>query len=84
MFIYELIPPLRPDEFFQDGMLNVFLYNRVGKARFQQLKEYFPTRLFLKKHGTSPVLSMKFCICPAERMEDVRRYDRSDGASRRS
>ncbi|MCY7779938.1 replication initiation and membrane attachment family protein [Bacillus haynesii] len=41
LFIYELIPPLRPDEFFQDGMLNVFLYNRVGKARFQQLKEYF-------------------------------------------
>ncbi|MCY8269171.1 replication initiation and membrane attachment family protein [Bacillus sonorensis] len=41
LFIYELIPPLRPDEFFQDGMLNVFLYNRVGKARFQQLKDYF-------------------------------------------
>ncbi|MFO6497875.1 MULTISPECIES: replication initiation and membrane attachment family protein [Bacillus] len=41
LFIYELIPPLRPDEFFQDGMLNVFLYNRVGKTRYQQLKEYF-------------------------------------------
>ncbi|KKB74893.1 MULTISPECIES: replication initiation and membrane attachment family protein [Bacillus] len=41
LFIYELIAPLRPDEFFQDGMLNVFLYNRVGKARFQQLKDYF-------------------------------------------
>ncbi|NPC93693.1 Replication initiation and membrane attachment protein [Bacillus sp. WMMC1349] len=41
LFIYELIPPLRPNEFFQDGMLNVFLYNRVGKTRYQQLKEYF-------------------------------------------
>lgn len=23
LFTYELVPPLRPDEFFQDGMLNV-------------------------------------------------------------
>ncbi|MCI4170547.1 Replication initiation and membrane attachment protein, partial [Bacillus spizizenii] len=31
LFIYELHPPLRPNDFFEDGMLNVFLYNRVGK-----------------------------------------------------
>ncbi|MCY8522971.1 Replication initiation and membrane attachment protein, partial [Bacillus atrophaeus] len=41
MFIYELLPPLRPDEFFEDGMLNVFLYNRVGKTTYQQLKQFF-------------------------------------------
>ena len=29
LFTYELVPPLRPDEFFQDGMLNVLLYHRV-------------------------------------------------------
>ncbi|MCY9079481.1 replication initiation membrane attachment protein DnaB [Bacillus inaquosorum] len=41
LFIYELLPPLRPNEFFEDGMLNVFLYNRVGKTKYQQLKQFF-------------------------------------------
>ncbi|WP_243291225.1 replication initiation and membrane attachment family protein [Bacillus sp. FJAT-47783] len=40
-FIYELQPPLSPKWFFSDGMLNVYLYNRVGKRRYQQLKEFF-------------------------------------------
>ncbi|MBT2574139.1 replication initiation and membrane attachment family protein [Bacillus sp. ISL-51] len=40
-FIYELLPPLRPNEFFEDGMLNVFLYNRVGKTKYQQLRQFY-------------------------------------------
>jgi replication initiation and membrane attachment protein len=42
-FIYELQPPLTPEQFFTDGVLNVFLYNRVGKTRFQKLKQFFST-----------------------------------------
>ncbi|BBP91455.1 hypothetical protein BsIDN1_50730 [Bacillus safensis] len=42
LFTYELVPPLRPDEFFQDGMLNVLLYHRVEKAKI-----YAASRLFL-------------------------------------
>jgi replication initiation and membrane attachment protein len=43
LFIYELQPPLAPEQFFTDGMLNVFLYNRIGKHKFQQLKQFFST-----------------------------------------
>lgn len=41
LFIYELQAPLRPADFFEDGMLNVFLYNRVGKETFQQMKKRY-------------------------------------------
>jgi replication initiation and membrane attachment protein len=40
-YVYELQAPLRPDEFFQDGVLNIYLYNRVGKNKFLQLKRFF-------------------------------------------
>jgi len=40
-FIYELQPPLSPKSFFDDGVLNVYLYNRVGKKRYQYLKDFF-------------------------------------------
>ncbi|MBD1380077.1 replication initiation and membrane attachment family protein [Metabacillus arenae] len=41
LYVYELAPPLRPDVFFNDGFLNIYLYNRVGKTKFQQLKNFF-------------------------------------------
>jgi replication initiation and membrane attachment protein len=41
VFIYELIPPLTPHQFFNDGVLNVYLYNRLGKSIFQKVKNYF-------------------------------------------
>ena len=41
IFIYELQPPLSPEQFFTDGMLNVFLYRKLGKAHFSRLKKYF-------------------------------------------
>ncbi|WP_191560645.1 replication initiation and membrane attachment family protein [Metabacillus idriensis] len=41
LYIYELIPPLLPGEFFQDGVLNIYLYNRVGKTKYNQLKKFF-------------------------------------------
>lgn len=40
-YIYELQPPLSPKNFFYDGILNIYLYNRVGKKRYQQLKQFF-------------------------------------------
>ncbi|MBM7701251.1 replication initiation and membrane attachment family protein [Metabacillus iocasae] len=41
VFIYELVPPLTPRQFFNDGVLNVYLYNRLGKNVFQKIKQYF-------------------------------------------
>lgn len=40
-FVYELQPPLSPAEFFQDGMLNVYLYRKIGKNQFSKLKKFF-------------------------------------------
>lgn len=40
-FIYELQPPLNPEQFFLDGMLNIFLYKKIGKNHFTRLKRFF-------------------------------------------
>lgn len=40
-FIYELQPPLTPEQFFLDGMLNIFLYRKIGKNYFTRLKRFF-------------------------------------------
>lgn len=88
-FIYELQPPLYPKWFFQDGMLNVFLYNRVGKKRYQQLKEFFSdefnvddmkeiTREF--NDVFQSVLISEFKTSPEEEKMTQREYiDRKEG-----
>lgn len=40
-FIYELQSPLSPEQFFLDGMLNVYLYQKVGRNQFLRLKRFF-------------------------------------------
>jgi replication initiation and membrane attachment protein len=40
-FIYELHPPLNPEQFFLDGMLNIYLYRKIGKTHFTRLKRFF-------------------------------------------
>ncbi|PLT31195.1 replication initiation and membrane attachment family protein [Peribacillus deserti] len=40
-FIYELVPPLSPEAFFTDGMLNIYLYKKVGKIQYAKLKKTF-------------------------------------------
>ncbi len=37
-YVYELQPPLSPNQFFTDGMLNVYLYNKLGKTTFHKIK----------------------------------------------
>ncbi len=40
-FVYEINPPLSPKQFFTDGMLNIYLFKRVGKAQYNRLKRFF-------------------------------------------
>jgi replication initiation and membrane attachment protein len=40
-FIYELKPPLNPERFFLDGMLNIYLYQKIGNKQFARLKRFF-------------------------------------------
>lgn len=41
VFYYELKRPLDPDLFFSDGLLNIYLYNRVGRHEYLRLKNHF-------------------------------------------
>ncbi|QFT90140.1 Replication initiation and membrane attachment protein [Bacillus sp. THAF10] len=40
-FIYELQPPLAPESFFSEPMLTIYLYNRLGKTKYANVKKYF-------------------------------------------
>jgi len=41
LFIYELKPPLSPFQFFSDGLLNIYLYQKIGRDYYQRLKQFF-------------------------------------------
>ncbi|MBS2969965.1 DnaD domain protein [Metabacillus sp. KIGAM252] len=56
MFIYEIQPPLQPDAFFNDGMLNIYLYNRVGHTTYMQLKHFFTD----EERGTAENVTRSF------------------------
>ncbi|WP_096153032.1 MULTISPECIES: replication initiation and membrane attachment family protein [Bacillus] len=40
-FIYEIQPPLTPDAFFSDPVLNIYLYNRLSKSKYLNVKKFF-------------------------------------------
>ncbi|GGL41989.1 replication initiation and membrane attachment family protein [Sporolactobacillus putidus] len=40
-FMYLLVPPLTPNQFFNDGLLNVFLYHQVGSRDYNRLSKRF-------------------------------------------
>jgi replication initiation and membrane attachment protein len=54
-FIYELQPPLTPEQFFLDGMLNVYLYRKIGKNQFLRLKRFFSDKLPEAEEGYSEI-----------------------------
>lgn len=41
LFLYVLKPPLSPRQFFSDGLLNIYLYQKIGKEYYQRLKHGF-------------------------------------------
>lgn len=42
-YIYQLYSPIKANDFFNHPILNVILYNNIGKKEYEQLKEYFKT-----------------------------------------
>ncbi|MEK3890429.1 replication initiation and membrane attachment family protein [Bacillus sp. FSL K6-3431] len=40
-FVYELQSPLSAEQFFTDGMLNIYLYQKLGQSHFLKLKKTF-------------------------------------------
>lgn len=43
LYLYELQPPLSAAAFFQDDVLSVYLYNRLGKNTYRKMRERFTT-----------------------------------------
>ncbi|MDN4527482.1 replication initiation and membrane attachment family protein [Fictibacillus fluitans] len=41
LFLYELQTPLSPAAFFNDGVLNIYLYNRLGKSKYCEMRDHF-------------------------------------------
>ncbi|WP_054635105.1 replication initiation and membrane attachment family protein [Thalassobacillus sp. C254] len=41
LFIYELQAPMSPKQFFQNDVLSVFLYNRLGKEKYRKTRDRF-------------------------------------------
>ncbi|MGM0903414.1 replication initiation and membrane attachment family protein [Mesobacillus maritimus] len=54
-FIYELQPPLTPEQFFLDGLLNIYLYRKVGKNQFFRMKRFFTDKAVSKQEKYSEV-----------------------------
>lgn len=40
-FVYEIFSPIKASEFFNHPILNIVLYNNVGKKEYEKLLEYF-------------------------------------------
>nr|WP_220132244.1 replication initiation and membrane attachment family protein [Listeria rustica] len=40
-YIYEMAAPLSPEQFFSDGLLNIYLYSKIGNAQYQRLRRFF-------------------------------------------
>ncbi len=40
-YVYELQPPMTPKQFFENDVLSVYLFNRLGKTHYRHLRERF-------------------------------------------
>ena len=40
-YVYEIYSPLTPHDFFNHPILNIILYNNIGKNEYQVLKDYY-------------------------------------------
>ncbi|MFE8703755.1 replication initiation and membrane attachment family protein [Cytobacillus sp. FJAT-54145] len=48
LFIYELQPPASPEDFFNDGLLNIYLYRKIGETQYLRLKKAFSEKVVSK------------------------------------
>jgi replication initiation and membrane attachment protein len=48
-FLYMLEAPLTPARFFSDGLMNIYLFNRVGKREYSRLRSLFAVPIQIDK-----------------------------------
>ncbi|WP_174729626.1 replication initiation and membrane attachment family protein [Mesobacillus harenae] len=74
-FIYELQPPLSPEQFFLDGMLNIYLYRKIGKNQFLRLKRFFTDQTKIDD-GSYKEITRSFQDVYESAPQDALKYDR--------
>ncbi|WP_088808889.1 MULTISPECIES: replication initiation and membrane attachment family protein [unclassified Listeria] len=45
-YVYEVLPPLSPAQFFNDGLLNIYLYSKIGARQYNRLRQFFADDAF--------------------------------------
>lgn len=45
IYVYQIIPPFRPADFFADLMLSELLYRQIGRMKFSSLKEMYMNQM---------------------------------------
>ena len=81
-FMYLLQPPLTPTSFFSDGLMNIYLYNRVGKKEYLRLKSLFTMPLTIDHNSediTAGFNDVFASLHPSELMEGHNTDGVSDG-----
>ncbi|WP_442636739.1 replication initiation and membrane attachment family protein [Rossellomorea marisflavi] len=78
-FIYELQPPLLPNDFFTDGMLNVYLFRKIGRSHYLRLKESFTDRGMEADSFTDVTRSFQD-VFSSENSIDFLRHEANDGS----
>lgn len=65
-FIYEIQAPLSPEQFFTDGMLNIYLYRKIGHTHFTRLKRFFSDKTIERQSYTEITRSFQDVFATAD------------------
>lgn len=70
-YVYELKRPYSPKQFFKDDVLSVYLYNRVGKSRYIQLRDRFTVHTINQEEYKAITLSFNDVFTSLQQSEMV-------------
>lgn len=69
--MYELKKPYSPNQFLNDDVLSVYLYNRVGKTRYLQLRDRFTVTTINQEEYKAITLSFNEVFTSLQQSEMV-------------
>ncbi len=70
-YLYEVLPPLSPAQFFQDGLLNIYLYSQIGAKSYQRLRESFSDKVIELEHYQEVTRSFQDVFAPYRPNQEV-------------
>jgi len=75
--LYELQSPLDPHSFFEDPILNIFLFKTIGKTQYQRTKNFFSRQAF-SKEGYRDISSTFDSVFQTVTMEQLHEIQKSN------